>query len=111
MNCSASACPTQYAANQPSNPPSQPVAKPHDGDGAASVDLNGDLTLTGNQRWFLVQTLTRMEPQARMQLHRQGFRTYLPQYVRTIRHARRLRTVLAPLFPGYIFTILDLERD
>jgi len=46
-----------------------------------------------------------------LQLHRQGFRTYLPQYLRTIRHARRLRTVVAPLFPCYIFTILDLGRD
>jgi transcriptional antiterminator RfaH len=30
---------------------------------------------------------------------------------RTVRHARKLRTVLAPLFPGYVFVILDLSRD
>jgi transcriptional antiterminator RfaH len=29
---------------------------------------------------------------------------------RTVRHARNLRTVLASLFPGYIFVILDLSR-
>jgi transcription elongation factor/antiterminator RfaH len=107
----ASARLTQYAPNQSPNPLSQAVGKLHNGDIAASVNLKADLALTGNQRWFLVQTLSRVEPQARLQLHRQGFRTYLPQYVRTIRHARQLRTVVAPLFPCYIFAILDLGRD
>jgi transcriptional antiterminator RfaH len=46
-----------------------------------------------------------------MHLGMQGFRTHLPQYQRTIRHARRLRTIRAPLFPSYLFVILDLERD
>ena len=32
-------------------------------------------------------------------------------FEKTIRHARQLRTVQAPLFPGYLFVILDLERD
>jgi len=30
---------------------------------------------------------------------------------KTIRHARQLRTVRAPLFPGYLFVVLDLGRD
>ena len=33
-----------------------------------------------------------------------------PKVQRTVRHARKLRTVLAPLFPGYIFVILDLSK-
>ena len=76
-----------------------------------SADPKPDLALDGNQRWFLVQTLGHKEQQARMHLRIQGFRTYMPQYQRTIRHARQLRTVRAPLFPGYLFVILDLERD
>ena len=30
---------------------------------------------------------------------------------KTVRHARKLKTVQAALFPGYLFVILDLERD
>ena len=41
----------------------------------------------------------------------QGFRTHFPTIQKTIRHARQLRTVRAPLFPRYIFLILDLGRD
>jgi transcription antitermination factor NusG len=35
----------------------------------------------------------------------------LPKRVKTIRHARKLTNVTAPLFPGYIFVQLDLTRD
>ena len=31
--------------------------------------------------------------------------------LKTIRHARQFRTVMAPLFPGYLFVSLDLTRD
>ena len=44
-------------------------------------------------------------------LLRQGFRTYLPLRARTTRHARQFRTVLASLFPGYVFVALDLASD
>jgi transcription elongation factor/antiterminator RfaH len=73
--------------------------------------LRPDIALEGNERWFLVHTLPRREQHAHMHLGMQGFRTYLPQYLRTTRHARQLRTVRAPLFPSYLFVILDLERD
>jgi transcriptional antiterminator RfaH len=49
--------------------------------------------------------------QAQLHLGAQGFRTYLPQILKTVRHARQLRTVRAPLFPRYLFIILDLGRD
>jgi len=64
-----------------------------------------------NERWFLVHTRTRGELKAEYHLRAQGFRTYLPQIRKTVRHARQLRTVRAPLFPRYLFLILDLERD
>jgi transcriptional antiterminator RfaH len=44
-------------------------------------------------------------------LLRQGFASFLPQRLKTIRHARQFRTVMAPLFPGYLFVSLDLTRD
>ena len=75
------------------------------------VGLGKALALEGNQRWFLAHTLPRSELQAQLHLGAQGFRTYFPQILKTVRHARQLRTVRAPLFPRYLFLILDLGRD
>jgi transcriptional antiterminator RfaH len=69
------------------------------------------LALEGNERWFLVHTQPKSESRAGLHLGAQGFRTHLAQIQKTIRHARQLRTVRAPLFPRYIFIILDLGRD
>jgi transcription elongation factor/antiterminator RfaH len=65
----------------------------------------------GKERWFLAHTRPRSELKAEFHLRAQGFTTYVPQFRKTIRHARQLRTTLAPLFPRYLFLILDLERD
>ena len=51
------------------------------------------------------------EATARLNLAAQGFRAFLPQVRKTVRHARQLRTVRAPLFPRYLFVELDLARD
>ena len=69
------------------------------------------LALEGNERWYLVHTLPHNERRAQLHLGAQGFRTHFPTIQKTIRHARRLRTVRAPLFPRYVFLILDLGRD
>jgi transcriptional antiterminator RfaH len=86
-------------------------SEPYNPAPVSSVNLRADLSLAGNERWFLVHTLARKEQQAGMHLRMQGFRNFLPQYQRTIRHARQLRTIRAPLFPSYLFVILDLGRD
>lgn len=67
--------------------------------------------LRPSERWYAVQCIARKEPGAFQQLQAQGFRVFLPKLEKTVRHARRLRTVAAPLFPGYQFVTLDLERD
>ena len=64
-----------------------------------------------SERWYLVYALPNNERKAEFHLGSQGFRTYLPQVQKTIRHARQLRTVRAPLFPRYLFVHLDLDRD
>ena len=69
------------------------------------------LALEGDERWFLVHTLPRSEKQAQMHLTWQGFSTHVPVVLKTVRHARQLRTVRAPMFPRYLFVILDLGRD
>ena len=71
----------------------------------------GSEMLAGNERWFLVHTHRRGERKAEWHLRAQGFKTYLPQIQKTVRHARQLKTVQTPLFPGYLFMILDLARD
>jgi transcriptional antiterminator RfaH len=71
----------------------------------------GKEALVDNERWFLVQALPKCERKAQWHLGAQGFRTWLPQIEKTVRHARQLRTVQAPLFPGYLFIVLDLSRD
>lgn len=54
-------------------------------------------------RWFVVYTQPMREGVAEYQLRRQGFDVYLPRYRTERRHARRIDTVLRPLFPRYLF--------
>jgi transcription antitermination factor NusG len=54
--------------------------------------------------------LPHRENQAQFNLHRLGFRSFLPRLRRTVRHARRSLETLQPLFPGYIFIIIDLSK-
>jgi len=61
-------------------------------------------------RWYVVYCQPRQEDRADFNLRRQGFETWLPRLRRTRRHARRMDTRLVPLFPGYLFVSLDLER-
>ncbi len=69
------------------------------------------LDLERGERWFVARVLPHSEASAQFNLHRQGYRSFLPRVRRTIRHARTMRNVVAPLFPGYIFVILDLSAD
>lgn len=62
-------------------------------------------------RWYAVHTLPHRETGAARQLEFQGYRVFLPTHWKTIRHARRFRTVKAPFFPRYLFVRLDLERE
>lgn len=36
---------------------------------------------------------------------------FCPRYRKTVRHARKAKSVLAPLFPNYLFLRLDASRD
>ena len=69
------------------------------------------LSLERGERWFVARVHPNRENSAQFNLGRLGFRCFAPRVTRTVRHARKSRTVLAPLFPGYVFIILDLSRD
>ena len=45
-----------------------------------------------------------------MQLRAQGFRPFLPMMRKTIRWRARLRNVVAPMFPRYLFVPIDPQR-
>ena len=57
-------------------------------------------------RWFLVYCQPNRETLAAAELANQGFSTFLPRLRRTVRHARRFREKLSPLFPRYLFVRL-----
>src|SRR4051794_20170300 len=76
---------------------------------AAQIDVMPRTISSG--RWFLVHARPHCESKAQLNLRAQGFRTFMPQIEKTVRHARQLRTVRAPLFPRYLFVQLDLGRD
>lgn len=66
---------------------------------------------TADARWYAVHALPRAEERAARELAAQGFATFLPRIVRTVRHARRLETRTVPLFPRYLFVRLDPARE
>jgi transcription elongation factor/antiterminator RfaH len=78
---------------------------------AGARDPSDGLKRRGRERWYVAQTLHHREKVAERHLREQGFRSFFPQFRRTVRHARKLREVVAPVFPGYIFVIFDTERD
>jgi transcription antitermination factor NusG len=69
------------------------------------------MAAVGGERWFVAYTQARQELVAIDNLHRQGWRTFLPFHVATRRHARKFWTVRTPVFPRYVFVALDLDRD
>ena len=56
-----------------------------------------------DRRWMVLNAQYQREATAIANLERQGFDIYCPRILRTIRHARKSREVMQPLFPGYIF--------
>ncbi len=61
--------------------------------------------------WYVVQTQANAEMKAVSHLQRQGFTTYLPRTLKRRRHARRIETLPAPLFPRYLFVAIDMATQ
>ena len=62
-------------------------------------------------RWYVVQTHPHAESRAMEQLRQQGFVTYLPKLLKQRRHARKVETVIRPLFPRYLFVLVDITTQ
>jgi transcription elongation factor/antiterminator RfaH len=69
------------------------------------------LPLAEAERWYVARTLPQRELHAARQLANQGFRIFVPRYRKNRRHARKVETVSVPLFPRYIFVVVDRTRD
>jgi len=65
------------------------------------------MSAVGDTHWYVVQTLPNGEAKAALNLRRQGFEVYCPRYVRQRRHARKVDAVVKPLFPRYLFVVID----
>ena len=61
--------------------------------------------------WYAVHTHVNKESLSEINLIRQNFITYLPKYKKIIKHARKISTVVRPLFPRYLFVKLDLVKQ
>jgi transcriptional antiterminator RfaH len=62
-------------------------------------------------RWYVVQTQPHAEARAQEHLRRQGFTTYLPKLIKSRRHARKTEQVSRPLFPRYMFVLIDTTHQ
>lgn len=59
--------------------------------------------------WCVVHAQPLKEQMAKQHLLEQGFEVFLPMFLKTRRHARKVEEVLAPLFPRYLFVGIDRE--
>ena len=69
------------------------------------------LSVSPDERWYVARTQSQRELYASKQLVNQGFRVFVPRYWKNRRHARKAETVLAALFPRYIFVRLDRTKE
>lgn len=83
-----------------------------DGDKSAPAPLVSGLSADlATPRWYVYRTRPHKELSAADQLRQQGFRPFVPQIQKTVRHARKMRSVRAPLFPSYSFVYLTLRDE
>ncbi len=61
--------------------------------------------------WYAVHTRPNGENRAAFHLKLQGFESYAPCLRKTVRHARRSKSIMTPCFSRYIFVSLNLDRD
>lgn len=60
--------------------------------------------------WCVIQAQPTRERYAADRLDADGFEIFLPERIRTIRHARRITEHRVPLYDGYLFVAPDAER-
>jgi transcriptional antiterminator RfaH len=61
-------------------------------------------------RWYVLSTKSNHEKQAEQNIRRMGVECFLPQLQEQKIIRRKVRTVIAPLFPGYLFVRINLSE-
>ena len=80
------------------------------GVGAIRDGAAGDVPASmAGPRWYVAAVQPGREDAAEAHLARQGFVSFAPRRLKTVKHARRLSERKVPLFPGYVFVSLDLD--
>lgn len=62
-------------------------------------------------KWYVVNVQPRAEARTEIHLRNQSYTVFFPKIRTTRRHARKTETVTAPLFPGYLFVRMDIDRQ
>lgn len=63
------------------------------------------------EKWYAVKTHPRKEFYAKTNYENQSMEVFLPVTIRIARHARKVKEVLSPLFPGYLFLRLPHRQE
>ncbi len=63
------------------------------------------------RRWYLIHSKPGAEREAQLHLQRQGYQTYLPRLLQSVRRRGQPRLQVVPLFPRYLFLELDEGRQ
>lgn len=61
--------------------------------------------------WIIVNTKPCCEEKANTNLKRQGYRVFAPKILKTVSKFNKLKQILNPLFPGYIFVGLSPNQN
>ena len=81
-------------------------------DGLSRVFSSSTIAETGplgdDFRWYVVNTQPHAENRVIRNLQRQGYRVFCPRLRKTVRHARKIKVSLVPLFPSYVFVQIDI---
>lgn len=64
-----------------------------------------------SKEWFVIQFKPNSHYQAKKNLNRQGFKTFLPLHEITSRKASRFVKSTKPLFPGYMFVSFNKTEN
>ena len=64
-----------------------------------------------NKKWFAVYTRNKHEKVVDTQLSKLGIETFLPIREQLSQWKDRKKIIETPLFPGYLFTCIDLKQD
>ena len=60
-------------------------------------------------QWYCAGFIKQKEALAVQHLERQDYTVFCPRLRKTVSHARQKKSVLSPLFPGYLFIQLDID--